>query len=119
MYNNLHDIKLAVAVRNQDPIILETVAFTMETKRCNFAETFMKWAPDEPNDHGGGEDCGALLFSSEDYGHWNDYSCVNKIKTICEKGNYNTILIHTAHRLEMGNTPNSNSLDYYTLHGGD
>ena len=43
---------------------------------------FQNWAPLEPNNYFGNEDCGALLTN----GKWNDDLCSAKHNFICERG---------------------------------
>jgi hypothetical protein len=43
---------------------------------------FTNWAPNEPNDWGGGEDCG-VMFSWD--GLWNDSRCDDDLSFVCEQ----------------------------------
>ena len=46
--------------------------------------TFTKWAPNMPDNFGGGEEC-TELYLNDDH-TWNDESCATKNNFVCEKG---------------------------------
>jgi hypothetical protein len=49
-------------------------------------EKFSSWAPDEPNDKLGDEDCG-MIYAQNDHvykGQWNDEKCSKGLSYICE-----------------------------------
>ena len=54
--------------------------------------TFTNWSPNEPNNHGGAEDCASYHNYANSQGTWNDFSCLsNAVDVACEKGFYNFI----------------------------
>ncbi|KAI8496888.1 hypothetical protein Bbelb_255430 [Branchiostoma belcheri] len=45
--------------------------------------SFQPWYPNEPNNHGGNEDCG-VMFQDEENNEWNDHGCSSELKFICQ-----------------------------------
>ena len=49
---------------------------------CSKWDLYSDWAPLEPNNNGGEENCVEFLFATQ---HWNDRSCADKDKFVCSK----------------------------------
>ncbi|KAI8502656.1 carbohydrate binding [Branchiostoma belcheri] len=45
--------------------------------------SFHPWYPNEPNNHGGNEDCG-VMFQDDQNNEWNDQGCSSELKFICQ-----------------------------------
>ena len=49
---------------------------------CSKWDLYSDWAPLEPNNNGGDENCVEFLFATK---HWNDRRCTDKDKFVCSK----------------------------------
>ena len=48
---------------------------------CTEADGYTNWAPGQPNDVNGDQDCGQILATT---GQWNDWTCDRTMQYICE-----------------------------------